>query len=110
MAKTIYEIAKMFRDSITVTDVGREHRYSPDIVVYELETATTSKYALIKADYIYNDDEATEIITELFKGNNIEVIPPKTGVVDKGDEGILSAYFDDDATDQHGVYLLVKYD
>ena len=40
--------------------------YSPDIKVYELVPSTPGdKYAMIKADYIYNDAEAIRIISEI---------------------------------------------
>ena len=72
--------------------------YSPDIKVYELVPSMPGdKYAMIKADHIYNDAE------------EVKLIPPKTGVQSKGSEGTLSAFFAQDDTDQHNVYILAKY-
>ena len=84
--------------------------YSPDIKVYELVPSTPGdKYAMIKADHIYNDAEAIRIISEIFSAKEVELIPPKTGVQSKGSEGTLSTFFTQDDTDPHNVYILAKY-
>ena len=84
--------------------------YSPDIKVYELIPSTPGdKYAMIKADYIYNDAEAIRIISEIFSAEEVKLVPPKTGVQNKGSEGALSAFFTQDDTDPHNVYILAKY-
>ncbi|MCG5106640.1 hypothetical protein MBO12_06815, partial [Candidatus Saccharibacteria bacterium] len=67
------------------------------------------KYAMIKADYIYNDAEAIRIISEIFSAEEVKLVPPKTGVQSKGSEGTLSAFFAQDDTDPHNVYILAKY-
>lgn len=84
--------------------------YSPDIKVYELVPSTPGdKYAMIKADYIYNDAEAIRIISEIFSAEEVKLVPPKTGAQSKGSEGTLSAFFTQDDTDPHNVYILAKY-
>ena len=84
--------------------------YSPDIKVYELGPSMPGdKYAMIKADHIYNDAEAARIISEIFSAEEIKLVPPKTGVQSKGSEGTLSAFFSQDDTDPHNVYILAKY-
>lgn len=84
--------------------------YSPDIKVYELIPSTPGdKYAMIKANYIYNDAEAIRIISEIFSAEEVKLVPPKTGVQSKGSEGALSAFFTQDDTDPHNVYILAKY-
>lgn len=84
--------------------------YSPDIKVYELVPSMPGdKYAMIKADYIYNDAEAIRIISEIFSAEEVKLVPPKTGVQSKGSEGTLSAFFTQDDADPHNVYILAKY-
>ena len=84
--------------------------YSPDIKVYELVPSMPGdKYAMIKADHIYNDAEAARIISEIFSAEEVKLVPPKTGVQSKGSEGTLSAFFTQDDTDPHNVYILAKY-
>ena len=64
---------------------------------------------MIKADHIYNDAEAIRIISEIFSAEEVKLVPPKTGVQSKGSEGTLSAFFTQDDTDPHNVYILAKY-
>lgn len=63
--------------------LGDTHKVLPDFMLYDIQ-ADGERYALCRADYMYNDDEVVNAIKQTLNVAKIVIVEPVDGrVVDK---------------------------